>query len=544
MGAATATGTLVNAGNNRAASCLTSSGADVVYSVVLAAGTTLTATVTPTGSSWRPAITLFGNGTCSGSLEQACGWSPANGSPVTVTSGPLSAGTWYLWVESQSGQPVGTFTLNLTTSVADAGVPDAGVDAGSGPTADSCADVIALPTTAGPHSRTGTLAGGADDRTPSCAPNPSSDRVYSVQVSHGQQLVASAAGIGWMPALSLTTGATCQSATEFDCFASPSTVSSATLITDRLDAGTYFLWVDSAAGTPGTFFLDHQLASPPNAETCSSALPLQLLPRGPFSTATSMRPVTDTLVGRADDLSHQCSSSGNIEAAYAVSVGAGQTLNVTIQPEATLRPAILLSGPRDFTQPLSCAYAGIGGAPPCLGASVAGQSFTYSRANLAAGVYLIQVESMAGGSPGRFTLSTSVTLGGTADGRPADSCAAPELLTFSNGLAIAEGTTENDFSGDFYVSACGNQSPDRVYAFTLTQPRSLRAWLVPQSPFQPALALSGAGCTSANNINCNRAPDGGVAEVEEVLPAGTYYLWVDGYSYMNVGRYKLAVSIQ
>lgn len=352
------------------------------------------------------------------------------------------------------------------------------------------------------------------------------------------------AGIGWIPALSLSAGATCQAASELGCFASPSTASAATLITDRLDAGTYYLWVDAAAGTPGTFFLDHHLASPPNAETCLSALPLQVMPPAPLSTTVSTRPVNDTLAGRTNDLSHECSSGGNVEATYAVSVGAGQTLGVTIQPEATLRPAILLSGPRNFAQLQSCPYASVGGAPACIGASVAGQTFTYTRANLAAGVYLIQVESMAGGLPGRFTLSTIVTTGATADTRPADNCAAPELLTFSNGLAIAEGSTETGFSGDFYVSACGNQSSDRVYVFALDQSRTVRAWLAPQSPFQPTLALAGSGCTSTSNLNCNRAPDGGVAEVEEVLPAGTYYLWVGGYSYMNRGRYKLAVSIQ
>lgn len=117
---------------------------------------------------------------------------------------------------------------------------------------------------------------------------------------------------------------------------------------------------------------------------------------------------------------------------------------------------------------------------------------------------------------------------------PNDSCGGAEDLVFTSGVATAMGTTVgafNDSAGSpLTCSSASATSPEVYYRFTLAQPQDVHVRVdVPTgSNLAPAVALTDAcgaggmgttrGCTTAT----------GAPFIAKRIPAGTYYLVVDG----------------
>lgn len=161
---------------------------------------------------------------------------------------------------------------------------------------------------------------------------------------------------------------------------------------------------------------------------------------------------------------------------------------------------------------------------------------------VAAGTYFVWVDSTVAGSGGSFTLVVS------KDPIPAnDTCAGGQALDVSSGhVAVAVDTTDatNDYTG-----TCGNTAgPDLVYSFTtsavkqvVVQVSSTNYSLYPAVYVRSACA-SGAPqdevACAATTSNFERSA---TATVDR-LPAGTYFVFVDGGNLTGLVTLDLTVS--
>lgn len=384
-GTAAASGTTTGASNDRTGtSCTASTGADVVYSFTAAPGQVFTATVTPTSptSAWRPVLSLNGVGACSTATEAACSAATSAGGTATITSMPLAAGTYFLWVDSVAGAGSGTFTLSASLS---GGIPG-----------ESCASPLPLTFSAGVSTVSGTMLPSANDHTTTLCPATSTsfagpDVVYSFTATGTQTFWASLFPSGFRGSLSLRgPSSVCMGASELACGTGAATNSPAHLTSRVLPAGTYSLWVDSPAGSAGTFGLSVNLSSGPTGENCSSPIPLNFV-NGTASVSGS----TGTANPTSDRQSTVCGGSGP-DRVFSFSVTGTRTFAASLQGASG--GILALTGPS-----ASCSTAA---ELECLGGN--GASGTSFNRTLTTGTYYLWVDTF--GSTAITSYSISVTL--------------------------------------------------------------------------------------------------------------------------------------
>ncbi|MBN2694632.1 lamin tail domain-containing protein [bacterium] len=96
-----------------------------------------------------------------------------------------------------------------------------------------------------------------------------------------------------------------------------------------------------------------------------------------------------------------------------------------------------------------------------------------------------------------------------------------------------------------YVGTCATSStsPDVVYQFTLTKKYKITATLTP-SGWDSVLYIRKTSCSSteaSNSVGCHdtvSTPE----KITQVLNAGTYFIFVDGYGSSNSGNYTLSLQ--
>jgi hypothetical protein len=172
-------------------------GPDAVYSVTVANGGVLQASVTATG--FTPRINI--RSTCMGS-SLACDANPVSG--IAQTSASVSAGTYFVFIDSSSSGASGSYSLFVTTSGAGGGAAGGG-GAGGGTAGGASGTYTKTVITASCDSvTTGTLESAAlgDDAATSQAPLPIAFSFFGVPrttytvSSNGLMQVWSGAGTG------------------------------------------------------------------------------------------------------------------------------------------------------------------------------------------------------------------------------------------------------------------------------------------------------------------------------------------------------------
>ncbi|MDX2013250.1 MAG: hypothetical protein SFW67_23845 [Myxococcaceae bacterium] len=385
-GTASASGTTTGAANDRGnTSCTGLTGADVVYSFTATPGQVFSATVTPTSpmAAWRPVLSLSGPGLCASAPEATCNAATSAGGTATLTSMPLTAGPYFLWVDSASGAGTGTFTLSASLS---AGTPG-----------ESCSSPIPLTFSNGVSTVMGSLSGSSSEHvTTLCSSTSTSfagpDLVYSFTATGAQTFWAQLFGTGFRGALSLRgPNASCSSAAELDCAsATPIGTSPASLTSRVLPAGTYYLHVDSPASSNGPFTLNTTLTTGPTGENCASAIPLSFV--GGTASVVSSNATANPM---SDRRSVTCGGDGP-DRVYSFAVSGTRSLIATLQ--GTSQPTILaLTGPST-----TCSTA-----PEltCLGGS--GPSGSTISRTVTTGTYYLWVDTF-GTTPSGFSLSVTL----------------------------------------------------------------------------------------------------------------------------------------
>lgn len=523
--------------DDTAGSC-NATGPELVYSFTTTSVQSLTVSVTPSsGSSARPVVYL--RSACS-TGQLACDAPVSGAAGLAVPS--MAVGGYFLFVETANGAP-GRVTLTVSLQPPPTSA-----------TNDSCAGGTALSVNGASVTRSvvvgnTTIATNDNTTEPSCsatARSAGADLVYAYTLTARSNVTVIArpiSGSALHPVVSIRSPCTSPNV-ESACQAASAAVAVQASVPGQ-QAGTYFVTVDSADGTTGAFQLE--VNANPTVDNDSCGAPAPLVFNG--TTANAVGDTTWASNGNVlGDLTPSCSDSArgtgrDVVFSYVLGAPADVTIAVTpTGPSATYFPVVSVRS-------ATCADGTRTAERGCV-SPLAAVSGTLSLVNQPAGTYFVWVDSAADSS-GPFQLEV-VTAAPTPP--PAnDSCASPETLVFTNGVAAVSSSTlqaaNDNYAGDVSptCSPSAKQSGrDVVYQFTLTQPQDVNLALTPAtgSSLIPALYVRRTNCTSqllSDEVVCLNQV-GGVTAPLTNLAAGTYFVFVDS-SGGTSGAFGLRVTL-
>ena len=261
----------------------------------------------------------------------------------------------------------------------------------------------------------------------------------------------------------------------------------------------------------------------PKGDTCADPLPLSFV--------SSVATAGGSTAGYADDQTCSCGGSGSPDLVFHFTLTEAHDVEVVAWPGSfSYRPLLSVRTACDSGE-LSCAYSPGAGVPAAT-----------TLPNLGSGDYFIWLD-------GFYASSGSYTLGVVT--RPPsspmpDTCTGARPLLFdSQGQAFATSSTVGAKS-DAVGSCGGKSSPDLAFSVTTSSSRALDVTVFSlEAPgvYQPVVYLRDA-CVSPNELACD---DGSLLSDQakiaiDNLPAGKFYLWVDGIS-GGSGRFALWASL-
>lgn len=243
--------------------------------------------------------------------------------------------------------------------------------------------------------------------------------------------------------------------------------------------------------------------------------------------------------------------------------GAGDDLAASCNTAANSRDVVYqftLTAPSDVTAIVS---AGDGGADPvvsvrgspCSAGADAGNELAcvdtlkpserVSLRGLGAGTYYLVVEGYGEQGSGPVTVTGTVTP--PVPYPPNDLCAAARVIDFSAAASSTFTVDTSDGRSD-YEGTCapnGTGGRDVVYTFTLTAPKFLTVTTETAAgdEVDPVVYLRSGSCETGPQLDCQDdflAPE----LIQRSLPAGTYFLFIDGYGPSGSGPTRVTVSVQ
>ncbi|MBX5481569.1 MAG: hypothetical protein IRZ16_06975 [Myxococcaceae bacterium] len=357
-GAATVLGTTATATNSNGPNAVTPScspsarltGSDVVYELTLTQPRDVLLRVTPTGSnpSLRPAMYVRGPSTvasCSSDTELGCvsaGSGPP--SPQTLMLPNLGAGMYYVWIDGVD-DTTGSFQLDVQTS---------------SPTSnDSCVAPEPLLFVNGVAMATGDTRfanndNSAGDTSPTCSVSAKAsgqDVVFRYLLLAQSDVIVTVTPTGSPPTLVpviYVRGPQCgvtTSANELICQSAVGPTPQ-TLTLFNQPPGTYYLWIDGAQQTAGTFSLTVATSGPtlpPSNDTCNAPTVLTL----GVATVGDTTTATDTFArSSVPGYAFACTTNNNLpftgrDLVYQFTATSTQH-TITVTPMTSFDPAVLL----------------------------------------------------------------------------------------------------------------------------------------------------------------------------------------------------------
>lgn len=552
---ATATGdtsfaTNGNVSGDQTPSCSDSArgtGRDVVFSYTLSTARDVAISVTPTGANptYQPVVSV--RASCADATragEQGCA------SPVAPGAALLSlvnqpAGTYFVWVDG-SGDSSGPFQLEVVTS---APTPP--------PANDSCAAPEALVFTDDVATVVGSTLQAANDNSggdvsPTCnasAKQNGRDVVYRFTLTQPRDVrlqLAPTSGSTLIPVLYVRRG-NCTSQLLSDEVVCQAAIGGFDTTLTRLAAGTYFVWVDSSAGTRGGFQLTvtQSAATPaPANDSCAGAQALVF--------TDDVAHVSGTLIGADNsnsptDNAPACGTDFlprrfGRDVVYSYTLTGAQDVDVTVTPNgaAPWFPTLYVRAPNQ------CASFSAGFELACV-AETAARPLRIYLPNQAAGTYFLHVDSNSYQSA-PFTLQVTRKPATPPPGN--DTCAAPTPV--AHGATVMGDTTAatDNYNSLGYPQVCRRgllDARDVVFSYTATVTGTVTAVVTPEVGFNPALLLLQNSCAAAQCVRFADAQGAGVPESFSfsVTAGSTYFLVVDSVSRElpnAFGRFSLTVQ--
>ena len=482
--------------------CGGSTGMDNVYRFDLAATSNVDISLTTRTAAMTPLVYL--QTVCAGG-DLGCASAPMAGAGASLRLGSLAPGPHFLWVDAANSTP-GLY--NLTAKIS---TPGAG---------DTCANAAPLTFTNGMATVTGDTSTFFHDSTQSCASGTSPDGVYTFTTTGVQNLRVDVTTTSstYQPVVSLRQ-ATC-TGTSLACGIAPTAGGTGSIAYGSLPAGTYYLWVDGANNTAGAFTMTAVLGNPTPGDTCALAQPLT------FTSGMAM--VSGDTSAWFHDSNGSCASGLAPDGVYTFTTSTVQDLRLSVSTTtSTYQPAI-------YVRSANCTA---GTQMGCGSALAPGGTATLDIASLPIGTYYVWIDGV-GSTSGLFSLMATLT-----DPLPGDHCTNTTPLTFTTGMAMASGTTVGTFNDGAGTCATGT-APDIIYSFTTTTVQNLNVTVsTTTGTYQPAVYLRQTSCTGTSLGCAIAAVAGGTATLDvSALPAGTYYLWVDGVA-GTAGAYSLNATL-
>ncbi|MFN7133186.1 MAG: hypothetical protein ACK4N5_13995, partial [Myxococcales bacterium] len=267
-----------------------------------------------------------------------------------------------------------------------------------------------------------------------------------------------------------------------------------------------------------------QSTNTPGGDTC--------LNPGTLNLSSGQTTVTGDLSSANHDIQGLCGGNGR-DVVYRFTLSSPKDFAATVTAVTTgMRPVIYLATACGGGTELRCNTSGTGA------------SATITHQELPAGTYYLWVDSTAGFPQGQFSLQVSAS-----EPPPpvaGDTCGNPLTLSFNSaGNATVTGTTAGA-KADYTSVTCSSTGADVVYTFTTPFTGPFSATVTPHvgTGHRPALYLL-SRCprqTSGDEVACATASSSGGTGTLSLgsLPAGTYFLVVDGVS--GSGAFDLSAS--
>ncbi|NOK08761.1 hypothetical protein [Corallococcus exercitus] len=509
-GMASLTGTTVGMADDLTACNVLSELPDHLYSLTFDRELDVKVKMTSAQAAARGMVSLV-DATCRVSSSVCSPWAATN--VTTLRAGSLGAGTHFFSVDHVSGGP-DAYALEVSAAPHQPG--------------ETCANPRPLMFSEGAAGGTAVLAFDAhdffDDPSVDCYGDGADafftftlDRVLDLYVA-----VPRDASTG-TPLLSLLKS--CGEALSCE----PVFQSSGPFARGSLQPGTYVLAVDfDYAQYEGPLTLQASLTPPTPGDTCEVAIPLGLPPEG----GTVVVP--GTFAGAFNNHDGRCTFYSP-DRVYSFT---------TTQPMSFIAEATTGSGTK--APALTLRGGTCDGAESTCGAG--GKARSSIRAtDLAPGTYYVFVDKASYDAPVDYSLKVSL------GARPAGDVCASALPLGLPTSGPGQVTVQGDTGGFFHdlTPSCGASSgtrnaPDSVYTFTTTAKMNLRlATKALTSGFRPTVSLRRGCGGSDTDLRCawtpDYAPDTWTSYRD--LPAGTYYVVVDGYDATQVGAFELVARL-
>ena len=272
-----------------------------------------------------------------------------------------------------------------------------------------------------------------------------------------------------------------------------------------LDPGTYFVFVDGLPNESGPYKLKVALEDVPTlAEVCRGARPL-----------VAGIAATGATTGGFDSAEATCGEGAKgADSAFHLDLVSRARVRVT-ERSSEFSPVVhVRRSCTDESSELSCSEEGM-----------SDDAATYTGI-LEAGGYAVFADSTGRDGDGHFTLlAETAPLQGT--GAQGDSC--PDALPLS---ASAKYDGDTFPSRDDVAGTCGGAgAPDEVYRLDIAKRTRLTTRIARQEGHH-VFVLTRACGDRAGEIACG-------ATIDQTLPAGTYWLAVDGATPADFGRYSV-----
>lgn len=296
-----------------------------------------------------------------------------------------------------------------------------------------------------------------------------------------------------------------------------------------LPPGPYFVYADAYGATGGSFTLQVDAAPVAGAgvtgDSCQDAQAL---------TVTSAASTTQgNLLAARDDVTTACGAGQDTaDLVYRVDVPSRGRLKLWFSyMDESLREAgglttqiVRACGGTAANNSLACRALSIGDDAPL-------------DAVLTAGTYYVVVEAARARAFGRFTLNASLE----------DSAAAERACRTARVLTPGRTVTGTTAGTDMFQASCAGsaRSPENLYRLVLRRRQHVRLEVTSTNPsYDPAIYLRATCTDQSTERACVDDTNGTTnAVIEEDLDAGTYTVFVDGFSNGNAGPYTLRADV-
>ena len=368
------------------------------------------------------------------------------------------------------------------------------------------------------HTVEGSTANAHDNASGSCLRGRGPDVIYSLAVPTRRRVT-----------ITVRTDFDAALYLQHDCGADQSEISCCNLAIVRgvsridtvLDAGNYFVVVDSVEnGRRGRFSLEAQMGEAPELSQVCASRPA-ITPSTPGHPAPAIHAST---AGRPDLMRGSCAEGRfpGPDQAYSLRLTEPSRVRASLSVDAAWDPGLYIRrGCASEDTEVACS-------------DDAGDS-EHARIThvLDAGEYTIVVDGFVAGSQGDYALDVETApVSGT--GVPSDTCENATAVPLDGSLDGDTMQARDDLTGS---CGGGDGAPDLVYRVNVSQRAHVSAELrnagLGESTTASRLYFIRSCGAVHGEVACGRG------RVDAVLPAGTWYLVVDGASRDDFGRFTL-----